>query len=134
MSNAMPNTISNKVAIVILSDPKASTDEALGRVFNALAVSYDYDQAGSDVRVQFQGAGTRWPEMLSNPAHPANSLWESVRHTVAGVSCGCADLFGASTSAQAAGMALVRENPVPGTTGIAGMRALIADGYHVITF
>lgn len=84
----MPNTISNKVAIVILSDPKASTDEALGRVFNALAVSYDYDQAGSDVRVQFQGAG----------------------------------------------MALVRENPVPGTTGIAGMRALIADGYHVITF
>ena len=36
-------------AIVVLSDPTSSSDEAFGRVFNALATAYDYLQAGDDV-------------------------------------------------------------------------------------
>jgi hypothetical protein len=51
-------TTTNKTAVLIFSDPGGG-DEALGRVFNALAAAYDFDLAGSDVRVQFQGAGTR---------------------------------------------------------------------------
>jgi hypothetical protein len=50
-----------KAAIVVLSDPKSgSQEEALGRVFNALAAAYDFKQRGDDVSVLFQGAGTRW--------------------------------------------------------------------------
>jgi hypothetical protein len=124
----------NKTAIVVLSDPNGGSDEALGRVFNALAVAYELDQTGDTVRIQFQGAGSRWPALLADPTHPANSLYELVRHTVAGVSCGCADLFGASTGAQDAGMALITDNRVPGTTGMASIRALMRNDFSIITF
>ena len=46
-----------KAAIFVLSDPKSGGEEALGRVFNALAVAYEYKQNGDDVSVTFQGAG-----------------------------------------------------------------------------
>jgi len=39
-----------KAAVVVLSDPKSgSQEEALGRVFNALAAAYDFKQRGDDV-------------------------------------------------------------------------------------
>lgn len=44
-----------KTAIIILSDPKAGTEEALGRVFNASA--YEFKHAGEDVKIIFQGTG-----------------------------------------------------------------------------
>ena len=52
----MPST---KTAIVVLSDPQAG-EEALGRLFNALAATYDFKQKGHDVQLLFQGTGTRW--------------------------------------------------------------------------
>ena len=123
----------HKTAVLILSDP-AGGDEALGRVFNALAAAYDFDRAGHDVRLQFQGAGTRWPEELASPVHPAHELFESVRHTVAGASCGCADVFGATASVQASGLELIRDNPLPGTGGVASLRALTDAGYTILPF
>jgi hypothetical protein len=130
----MSTETANKTAIVVMSDPKGGGEEALGRVFNALAVAYELDQSGDTVRIQFQGAGSRWPQLLADPTHPANALYETVRHTVAGVSCGCADLFGASTGAQDAGMALITDNPVPGTTGLASIRALIHNNFTILSF
>jgi hypothetical protein len=127
------STIENKTAVVILSDP-AGGDEALGRVFNALAAAYDFDEAGHTVRVQFQGAGTRWPEQLASPVHPAHAVYEAVRHTVAGVSCACADVFGASASVQASGLDLIKDNPLPGTSGLASIRALVDDGFTILSF
>jgi hypothetical protein len=127
------STTEQKTAVVILSDP-AGGDEALGRVFNALAAAYDFDQAGHDVRVQFQGAGTRWPEHLASPVHPAHEVYEAVRHTIAGASCGCADLFGASASVAASGLELIKDNPLPGTSGVASLRALADGGYTILSF
>ncbi|WP_394678583.1 hypothetical protein [uncultured Sphingobacterium sp.] len=49
----------NKTAIIILSDPKAGSEEALGRVFNALASAYEFKHAGEDVKIIFQGTGIR---------------------------------------------------------------------------
>ena len=45
-----------KAAIVVFSDPKTGTEESLGRVFNALAAAYDYQQNGDEVTIQFQCA------------------------------------------------------------------------------
>ena len=84
-----------KTALIILSDPKAG-DEALGRVFNALAIAHEAMQAGDEVEVVFNGAGTRWPQELSRPTHPANGLYNAVRETITGVSRGCATVFGAA--------------------------------------
>lgn len=123
-----------KAAIVILSDPKAGTEEALGRLFNALASAYDFKQNGDDVTLLFQGAGTRWIGEVSKVEHPAHDLFEAIKDTVAGVSCGCADVFGATEDAVKSGFDLIKDNAVPGTTGLPSLRNLIADGYQVLTF
>ncbi len=123
-----------KAAIVVLSDPKSGSEDALGRVFNALAAAYDFKRRGDDVRLQFQGAGTRWVGELSKPDHPAHGLFEEVKDTVAGISCGCADVFGGTEDAEKAGLDLIKDNPVPGTSGLPSLQKLVADGYTVLTF
>lgn len=44
-----------KTAVIILSDPKSGTKEALGRMFNAMAATYDFKQRGEEVELYFQG-------------------------------------------------------------------------------
>ncbi len=123
-----------KAAIIILSDPKSGSEEALGRVFNALAAAYDFKQKGNEVTVLFQGAGTRWPSELSKDDHPAHGLYETVSDTVAGISCGCADVFGATADAESTGLELIKENRVPGTGGLPSLQKLVSEGYTVLTF
>ncbi len=123
-----------KVTIAIFSDPKNGSEEALGRVFNGLAAAYDFKQGGDDVSVVFQGAGTRWIGELTKKDHPAHDLFEAVKDQVAGVSCGCADVFGASEDAEKSGIDLIKENPVPGTRGLASLRKYAAEGSTILTF
>ncbi len=123
-----------KAAIAILSDPKNGSEEALGRLFNGLAAAYDFNQRGDEVTILFQGAGTRWIGELAKEDHPAHSLFEEVRDDVAGVSCGCADVFGGSEDAERSGFDLIKDNPVPGTTGLPSLHNLVAEGYSVLTF
>ena len=61
-----------KTAIIILSDPKAGED-ALGRMFNGLALAAEAVKAGDETEIVFTGAGTRWPTELSKPTHPAHT-------------------------------------------------------------
>ena len=123
-----------KAAIVVLSDPKSGSEESLGRLFNALASAYDFKQRGDEVTVLFQGTGTRWIGEVSKAEHPAHDLFEAVKDTVAGVSCGCADVFGATEEAEESGFKLIKDNPVPGTSGLPSLRKLTAEGYTVLTF
>ena len=95
----------------------------------------DLDSDGDlDVSVQFQGAGTRWIGQLSNEDHPAHALFKEVEDTIAGVSCGCADVFGGGEDAQASGFDLITDNPVPGTTGLPSLAASVGEGRSIITF
>ncbi len=123
-----------KVTIAIFSDPKNGSEEALGRVFNGLAAAYDFKQGGDDVSVVFQGAGTRWIGELTKKDHPAHELFEAVKDQVAGVSCGCADVFGGAEEAQKSGFDLIKNNPIPGTSGLSSFRTLISEGSTVLTF
>ncbi len=123
-----------KVTIAIFSDPKNGSEEALGRVFNGLAAAYDFKQAGDNVSVVFQGAGTRWIGELTKKDHPAHDLFEAVKDQVAGVSRGCADVFGGAEEAQKSGFDLIKNNPIPGTSGLTSFRTLISEGSTVLTF
>ena len=123
-----------KTAIIILSDPKTGSEEALGRVFNALAAAYDFKQAKDEVEILFQGAGTRWVGELTKPDHPAHALFKEVEDKVAGVSCGCADVFGGAEDARKSGFDLITNNPVPGTSGLPSLRQLQNDGFNVLIF
>lgn len=123
-----------KAAIVILSDPSTNSEEALGRVFNGLATAYELKQNGDEVTVVFQGAGTRWPKLLSTPEHPAHGLFELVKDRVAGASAGCASVFGATEDVTACGLPLISENPVPGTAGLTSLRKWLVEGSPVLLF
>jgi hypothetical protein len=118
--------------IIVLSDPNAG-EEALGRVFNALAAAYDFKQHQRPVQVVFQGAGTRWPGVLSSAEHPAHALYKSVEDTVHGASAACATAFGALADVERAGLSLVAGNAVPDTVGLPSLVAFTADG-PVLTF
>ena len=123
-----------KAAIIILSDPKSGSEDALGRVFNGLAAAYDFKQKGDDVTVLFQGAGTRWVAELNKADHPVHGLFQEVKDVVAGVSCACADVFGATEDAERTGFDLVTGNAVPGTKGLPSLARLTSEGYSVLTF
>jgi len=123
-----------KAAILILSDPAHGKEEALGRVFNALATAFDFKENGADVTVMFNGTGTRWIAELANPENPVHELFEAVKDVIAGVSCGCADVFGAAEEVEKSGFDYLTNNPIPGTRGLPSLHKLTSEGYSIITF
>ena len=123
-----------KTAIIILSDPNSGSEESLGRLFNALATAYDYKQTGEDVIIQLQGTGTRWIGELIKSDHIAHELYQSVSDKIAGVSCGCADVFGGSEDALKSGFDLITDNAVPGTTGLPSLVKLQKEGRQILIF
>lgn len=123
-----------KAAIIIFSDPTNGGDEALGRAFNGLAAAYDFKQKNIDVAIYFQGTGTRWASHLTKVNHPLNQLYTAVSDVVAGVSCGCADVFGARKDAEVNGFDLITDNSIPGTSGLPSIAQLSTDGYTVFSF
>ncbi len=123
-----------KTAIVIMSDPKNASEEALGRVFNALAFASECKQKGDEVAVVFNGTGTRWPAELTKLSHPANALYDSIRDVVQGISCGCAEVFGAKESVQSCGVPLKKDHALAGTAGLLSLRRYVADGWNMVVF
>jgi hypothetical protein len=83
--------------------------------------------------VLFHGAGTRWVGNLEDSDHAAHGLFEEIKDTVAGVSCGCAGVFGGSEAAVKPGFDRIKGNSVPGTSGLPGLRNPAAEGYTVIS-
>jgi len=122
-----------KLAIIITSDPQAGED-AFGRAFQGMALASEAKTAGDEVDVVFAGAGTRWPAELGKLEHPLNGLYSSVRETVKGASCGCADAFGAAESLDACEIPKIKDHALSGTTGVASLRRYIADGWQTQVF
>jgi uncharacterized protein GlcG (DUF336 family) len=111
----------SKTAIVVFSDPKSGGDEALGRLFNAMFVTYELKEKKQEVALIFQGTGTRWASEIVKPDHPAHALFEAVKDKIAGVCGGCADVF-------------VYDKAIPGTPGVLDLSRYIDQGYSLLTF
>ena len=118
--------------IIVLSDP-AGGEEALGRLFNALAAAHDFKNQHRPVQIVFQGTGTRWPRVLANADHPAHGLYEAVADSVAGVSAGCVAAFAARDEVEQTGLAFIDDNEVPGTPGLPSLVRYSSQG-PVFTF
>jgi hypothetical protein len=123
-----------KLAILVLSDPRSESDEALGRLLNALAVAAEAKTQGDEVALVFAGPGTRWPAELVKFTHPARALYDSVREVVVGASLGCASEFGAKEGLEACGVPLLRDHALPNTPGVASLRRFVAAGYQTMIF
>ena len=123
-----------KTAIIVMSDPKYGSEEALGRVFNALALAAECKQKGDEVAVVFNGTGTRWPAELTKLSHPANGLYNAVRDVVQGASCGCADVFGTKESVESCGVPLKKDHALAGTSGLLSLRRYVNEGWNTVVF
>jgi len=113
--------------VQVLADVETHGD--LGRVVNAMEVVKEAKEAGDDVALTFDGAGTRWVGILADPAHRRHDLWEAVEDRVVGACSYCATAFGASEAIQGAGVALL-----DAFEGHPSVRGYLADGYRVLTY
>jgi hypothetical protein len=117
----------SKAAILVLADTESHAD--LGRVFNALIAAREFKEAGDQVSLIFDGAATKWPGLLASSEHQAHGAYQAVTDVVAGACRYCAKAFGAEHEAQHAHVPLLAEYE-----GHPSIRALVANGYQVITF
>jgi hypothetical protein len=117
------------LTVIVMSDPKQG-EEALGRLFNALALTAQAHAHGDDVQLVFQGAGTRWPAELSKLGHPAQPLYDSVRPCVAGASKACAAVFGAPDG----GVNMLDDLALPTGEKLHDIRKHLAAGRQTLIF
>jgi hypothetical protein len=117
----------NRVAILVLADVETHGD--LGRLVNAMTAAKEFTEAGDDVQLIFDGAGTQWLGLLSDPEHKAHRLFEHVRDVVSGACGYCSRAFDAEEGVHHAHIKLLEEyDDHP------SIRSLVASGYQVITF
>jgi hypothetical protein len=64
-----------KVAVLVLSD--TNTREGLGRTVNAMIATKEFQDAGDQARLIFDGAGTKWVGELAKPDHRYHELFEA---------------------------------------------------------
>ncbi|MCA1674048.1 MAG: DsrE family protein [Actinobacteria bacterium] len=116
-----------KIGVVVLADTETPGD--LGRVVNALITAREAKEAGDEVTVIFDGAGTKWIGELSSPGHKYGELLENVSDVVAGACSYCAKAFGVKDVVEATDIPLLadyEDHP--------SLRRLVAEGYAVMTF
>ena len=117
----------HKIAIIVLAD--TDRHEGLGRVVNALMAAKEFKAAADDVRIIFDGAGTKWVPELANPEHKTHGLYKAVRDKVTGVCGFCAGAFGATHGVEKEGVPFAHD-----FEGHPSFRRLVDDGYQIITF
>jgi hypothetical protein len=117
----------HKAAAIVFAD--TDSPEGLGRVMNALTTAREFKDAGDDVLVVFDGAGTKWVAELSREDHKYRQLFEEVRDVVGGACSYCAEAFGVKEAVEGAGIELLDDYK-----GHPSVRTLVSDGYQVVTF
>jgi len=105
------------------------TAEGMGRMANALTTASEFRDAGDDVLVIFDGAGTRWIPVLADPEHKYHRLLTDVRDRIQGACVYCARAYGVKDVIEGAGIALLDEYK-----GHPSIRDLMDKGYEVVTF
>ncbi|HSD04390.1 MAG TPA: hypothetical protein VLB45_01380 [Nitrosopumilaceae archaeon] len=117
----------NKVAVFVFAEP--GTKESLGRVVNAMITVKELKEAGNDVRLYFDGTGTKWPKELSKKDHIAYGLHEAVKDKVAGACLFCATAFGAKDDVKDCKVKLVDEFDQH-----ISIKKLLSEGFSIMNF
>jgi hypothetical protein len=115
-----------KVGIVLLADVETQGDK--GRAFNALTSAHEFKEAGDEVALIFEGAGTKWVRELAADEGRFGEAFARVKEVAAACSH-CAGVFGVAEAARAEGLPLLDEYATH-----ASLKRLVDRGYQVITF
>lgn len=116
----------NKIVVLVLADVETRGD--LGRVVNALETTKEFNEAGDEIRLVFDGAGTRWIGELGSAEHKYHALFESVKSRASACSY-CARAYGVRTAVEQQRVTLLDE-----FDGHPSLRQAVSDGYQVISF
>lgn len=117
----------SKIAVVIFSDTNST--EALGKVSNAFMLASEAIEHGDDLKIIFEGAGTKWIGELENEEHKLHHLYVDLKSKITGVCQFCAQAFGVKNEIERAGVPLLTEYK-----SHPSLRNLVSDNYEVITF
>lgn len=116
-----------KTAIVVLAE--AESHESLGRLVNALMTAKELKEHDDEVRLVFDGGGTKGLAEVAEPEHKAHKLYTDVQDKVTGACSYCANAFGVKDQLQRLNVHLLDDY-----ANHPSLRSFIADGYQVITF
>jgi hypothetical protein len=117
----------SKVAIIILAD--IATPENFGRAVNGLMTAKEFKDAGDDVQIIFDGAGTKWIGKFNEKDGKYNALFDSVKDKIAGVCGYCAGAFKVADEVSGFEVPLLDEY-----NGHPSFKKLVDSGYAIITF
>lgn len=116
----------NKAAVIVLTGTEGF--ESMGRVVNAMITVKEYKEAGEEVKLILDGAGTRWVKQFAKPEQPYRELYDKVKDKVS-VCEYCAGAFNVSRN--------VEEENIPVEAQYEGhpsIRKLLNEGWKVVTF
>ncbi len=116
-----------KIAIVVYSDTE--THEALGRLANALTLAQEAVENNDELKIIFEGAGTKWIGEMEKEDHTLHGLYAGLKNKITGACSFCAKSFGAKSEVEKSGVPLLSDfNDHP------SIRSVIADGYQIVSF
>ena len=104
------------------------TPEGTGRMANALMTAKEFHDAGDEVKLIFDGAGTTWIPVLADTEHKYHRLLEGLRD-VSGACLYCARAYGVKDAVEKAEIPFLddfKDHP--------SLRTLVTDGFQVVTF
>ncbi|NGM71008.1 hypothetical protein G6M89_18700 [Natronolimnobius sp. AArcel1] len=113
-------------AIVVLAGTDSPAE--LGRVVNALQTAQEFDEAGDDVEIIFDGAGTQWVPELKDDNHDYHDLYAGLTDLMSACHY-CANAYDVADEIEASSADQLDEYE-----GHPSIRSLVADGYEVITY
>ncbi|MGC8803986.1 MAG: hypothetical protein ACP5PS_09510 [Bacteroidales bacterium] len=116
-----------KIAIVIFSD--TNTVEALGKVSNAFILANEAIEARDELKIIFEGAGTKWVGELEKDDHKLHGLYKRIKLNITGACKFCAQVFGVVNEVEKAGVTLIDEYKSHPT-----LRSLVAEGFQLVIF
>src|SRR5579885_1252740 len=109
-----------KVAILLLADTLTHSD--MGRATIALETAKELMEAGEDVQLLFEGAGTKWPTELRKKENAINWLYKSVESSVKSVCSLCACDYSVKDQLKSSGIHLAESHP--------SLVKLVSQGYQ----
>jgi len=114
-----------RIAIIIL-EPIGGD---MSRAYRGLKTALEFQKAGDDVAVLFDGSGVETLAAISDSGSPLNPLITALRDSVLGACSFCATSHKVADAILDAGWALRAEND-----GEASVRDLLVEGRQILTF
>jgi len=113
-------------AIVVLAGTESPSD--LGRVVNGLQTAQEFAEAGDNVEIIFDGAGTQWIPELEDEDHDYHSLYAELTDQMKACNY-CANAYEVADAVENSPAELLDEHE-----GHPSIRSLVDDGYEIITY